>query len=147
MPKIAKKEREVFGKSPRLPKNKREVFGKSSQAPISSTSLEIAPEIPRNPKVRLKQRLERVTVDPPQKYPLQIERLPDALQWWDEVRYWLIHQESRLRVPGSFTKKEAQHIREISKDWNWSVGGDRRVACGIQLMALAESLCKRGGKS
>lgn len=75
---------------------------------------------------------------------LQIEHLPDALQWWKEPRYWLIHKESKLRVPGSFTLAESQKIQEVSKDWDWSVESrDRRVACGLNLLALAEVVCKR----
>jgi hypothetical protein len=85
--------------------------------------------------------------EPPDRYPLKIEPLPPALQWWDEKRYWLIHEVSELRIPGSFTITEAQYIREISKRWDWRVDTrDRKVKCGFQLLALDEALCKRPAK-
>jgi hypothetical protein len=84
--------------------------------------------------------------NPPQQrsddYPLKLELLPDKLQWWDEKRYWLIHEASNLRVPGSFSESEAQKIQEISKSWDWNVDTrDRKVACGLNLLALAEIVC------
>lgn len=91
-------------------------------------------------------------LQPTQDYPLTIELLPEALQWWDEVRYLLVHKNSGLRVPGSFNEKEARKIQEVSKDWDWTVdSSDRRVACGMNLLALAEVVCSRssqqGGES
>jgi hypothetical protein len=80
---------------------------------------------------------------PPYEYPLKIELLPPALQWWNEPRYWLIHAESGLRVPGSWSQKEAEELQDLSKNWKWSLDKERRVDCGLQLLALAESLCKR----
>lgn len=80
-----------------------------------------------------------------QDYPLKIELLPDALQWFDEVRYLLIHKDSGLRVPGSFNEKEALKIQEVSKDWDWTVDTrDRKVACGLNLLALAEIVVCQG---
>jgi glutathionylspermidine synthase len=92
--------------------------------------------------------------NPPQptcEYPLTIEVLPDALQWWDETRYLLIHKDSGLRVPGSFSEKEARKIQEVGKNWDWTVDTrDRKVACGLNLLALAEIVCSQssqeGGK-
>ncbi len=85
--------------------------------------------------------------NPPQltrDYPLTVEVLPDNLQWWHETRYWLIHKESDLRVPGSFSESEAQKIQEITKDWDWTVDTrDRKVACGLNLLTLAEIVCSR----
>lgn len=82
--------------------------------------------------------------DPQQDYPLTIERLPDTLQWWDEVRYWLVHKGSGLRVPGSFNEREARKIQEASRGWDWSVDTrDRKVACGLNLLALAEGICQQ----
>jgi hypothetical protein len=85
---------------------------------------------------------------PQPKHPLRIERLPDTLQWWDEERYWLIHEASGLRVPGAWSLAEARLIQDLSKHWNWSVDDrDRKVACGLQLLALAEAVCRsaKGG--
>jgi len=83
-----------------------------------------------------------------QNYPLTIEALPDALQWWNEVRYWLIHKDSGLRVPGNFSEKEARRIQDVSKDWDWTVDTrNQKVACGLNLLALAEIVVCQGGKS
>ncbi len=83
-------------------------------------------------------------------HPLHIESLPVALQWWEEERFWLVHTESGLRVPGTWKKAETALMQDLSKNWDWSVDSDRRVTCGVQLMALAEGICKRsaikGGK-
>lgn len=85
---------------------------------------------------------------PAQAYPLTIEALPDALQWWNETRYWLIHKDFGLRVPGSFNEKEAREIQEVSKSWDWRVDTrDRKVACGLNLLALAEIVVCQGGKN
>jgi len=79
---------------------------------------------------------------------LTIEALPDALQWWDETRYWLIHKDSGLRVPGSFNETEARKIQGLTKDWDWTVDTrDRKVACGLNLLALAEIVVCQGGES
>lgn len=81
-------------------------------------------------------------------YPLTIEVLPDTLQWWNETRYLLIHKDSGLRVPGSFNEKEARKIQELTKDWDWTVDTrDRRVACGLNLLALAEIVVCQGVKA
>jgi len=79
-----------------------------------------------------------------QDYPVSIERLPDDLQWWSESRYWIIHKDSKRRVPGSFSEKEARKIQEATKNWDWRVNSsDRKVACGLNLLALAEGICAR----
>lgn len=84
---------------------------------------------------------------PVQNYPLAIERLPEQLQWWDEIRYWLIHKESGLRVPGSFNDKEARKIQEVTRDWDWTIDTrDRKVTCGLNLLALAEGICQQSGQ-
>jgi hypothetical protein len=90
-------------------------------------------------------------VSPPKQnaeYPLRIELLPPGLQWWKEPRYWLIHDASGLRVPGSWSLKEAEEIQERTKDWDWSVNTrDRKVACGLNLLALAEIVVCQGSKN
>lgn len=100
------------------------------------------------PQRKFERRRRRAIPDPEPtaRYPLRIERLPDVLQGWDEQHYWLIHQESGLRVPGSFSLAEARYIREISKHWDWSIDGNRQVACALQLMELGEALCSRSAK-
>jgi hypothetical protein len=83
---------------------------------------------------------------PETEYFLHMESLPPALQWWEEERFWLIHSASGLRVPGSWSIDEAQSILDLSRNWDWSIDKDRRVACGLQLMTLAEAICKRSQK-
>ena len=88
---------------------------------------------------------------PEGEYPLTIERLPDALQWWSQTRYWIIHKDSTLQVPGSFSLDEARKIQKITQHWDWSIDSrDRKVACGLNLLALAEGICsqssQQGGK-
>jgi hypothetical protein len=81
---------------------------------------------------------------PQPEHPLRIECLPDVLQWWDEERYWLVHEASGLRVPGSWSLAEAELIQDLSKHWDWSVDDcDHKVACGIQLLSLTEAVCSR----
>lgn len=127
-------------------------FTKRTAMPSKNHSLIVTQTVfpAQLPPQKLQRRLKKAVPDP---HPLKIERLPDTLQWWDEERYWLIHEASGLRVPGSFSIAEAQHIRAISKDWDWRVDiRDRKVACGIRLLSLAEAVCKRslqrqGGKA
>jgi hypothetical protein len=78
-----------------------------------------------------------------EEYPLKLELLPDNLQWWNEPRYWLIHEASNLRVPGSWSLKEAKELQDLSKNFNWNLDKERRVDCGLQLIALAEAICKK----
>ena len=80
---------------------------------------------------------------PETEYPLKIEPLPSALQWWEEERFWLFHIQTGLRVPGTWSLEEAELIQDLSRQWDWRVDKDRRVACGLQLLALAEAVCKR----
>lgn len=80
---------------------------------------------------------------PENEYPLRIEQLPPALQWWKEEHFWLFHVETGLRVPGTWSLNEAELIQDLSRQWDWRVDKDRRVACGLQLSALAEAICKR----
>ncbi len=103
----------------------------------------------RSPQKSPHRQLPLFTPQPKQDYyPLTIEALPEALQWWTEVRYWLIHKDSGLRLPGSFNEKEARKIQEVSKSWDWRVDTrDRKVACGLNLLALAEIVVCQGGKS
>jgi hypothetical protein len=85
-------------------------------------------------------------IKPGAEYPLRIEALPPSLQWWDKERFWLVHSASGLRVPGSWTVDEAELILDLSRKWDWSIDKERRVACGLQLMALAEAVCKRSSQ-
>jgi hypothetical protein len=87
---------------------------------------------------------EQSTPEP--KNPLHTEPLPPRLQWWDKERFWLIHSASGLQVPGTWTADEAELILDLSRNWNWSIDGDRRVACGLQLIALAEAVCTRSSQ-
>ncbi len=102
----------------------------------------------RSPQKSPPRQLPLFTPQPTREYPLTIEVLPDNLQWWDETRYLLIHKDSGLRVPGSFNETEARRIQEVSKDWDWTVDTrDRKVACGLNLLALAEIVCQPSQQS
>jgi hypothetical protein len=146
--------------------NAAEIDRKHSRDRAKSRQLSLFPNRENPPQIRPRESAAKTTArirrkfdreNPPQestalfaaridRLPLHIEKLPEPLQWWHEPRYWLIHAESGLRVPGSWSEQEAQEILDLSKDWNWSIDDNRRVACGLQLMALAEAVCKRSGK-
>lgn len=75
---------------------------------------------------------------------LRIEPVPEALQWHPEPRYWLVHQESGLRVPGTWSLEEAQIILHLSEGWDWTVDPPSRIpACQGQILALCEAVCDR----
>ncbi len=75
---------------------------------------------------------------------LRIEPVPEALQWHPEPRYWLVHQESGLRVPGTWSLEEAQIILYLSEGWDWVVDPPSRIpACQGQILALCEAVCDR----
>lgn len=87
------------------------------------------------------------STQPKQDYPLRIEALPDIFQWWSARRYLLIHKESGLRVPGSFILTEAQRIQKATQCWDWTVNThDRKVACALNLLALAEIICTQSSR-
>lgn len=73
------------------------------------------------------------------KYPLSIQPMPEPLQWWSEFRYWLIHDETGLRLPGSWTINEALHVQEVSRFWDWRVEPKSRIPrCQEKILALCE---------
>lgn len=74
---------------------------------------------------------------------LRIEPVCEALQWYREPRYWLTHEESGLRVPGTWSFEEAQIILHLSSGWDWTIDPPSRIpACQGQILALCEGLCK-----
>lgn len=76
--------------------------------------------------------------------PLSIELLPEKLQWWDEERYWLIHRDTGLRVPGSWSIQEALEIQKLSRDWDWTVDPKSRIPnCQHEILNLCVRICDR----
>lgn len=74
--------------------------------------------------------------------PLQIEAVPWVMVVGDRPRFWLIHTESGLAVPGQYTESEAQAIARISSEWDWRIEGDRVPNCAADLVEFLESLCR-----
>jgi hypothetical protein len=74
-------------------------------------------------------------------YPLLIQPLAGSERIFPELAYRLIHRESGLQVPGQFTKQEAESIRTVTQNWDWSVDKHRKPACAARLLHFLEQLC------
>jgi hypothetical protein len=74
-------------------------------------------------------------------YPLTLELIAPKQRISPELAYHLIHLETGLLVPGSFTQTEAKLIRHISLHWDWRVDKQNKPACAAQLLHLLEELC------
>lgn len=118
-------------------------FGRSPQVPTEKRGLTRLSPQPNSPSAGAVQIAQQ---KPDTDYPLKIEPLPPALQWWGEEHFWLFHLETGLRVPGTWSLAEAKLIQDLSRKWDWTVDKDRRVVCGLQLLALAEAVCKRSSR-
>jgi hypothetical protein len=74
-------------------------------------------------------------------YPLFIQPLQESERIVPELAYRLVHRESGLQVPGQFTKQEAESIRTVTQNWDWSVDKHRKPACATRLLHFLEQLC------
>ena len=75
-------------------------------------------------------------------YPLYIQSVPSNELVLAELGYRLIHQETRLQVPGHFTQEEAKLIQKVTQHWNWHVDKNNRPACATGLLHYLEQLCE-----
>ena len=74
---------------------------------------------------------------------IRIEGVPAELTVGEELRFWLIHQESGLRVPGQFSRVEAEFILKATSEWDWEIRHRPRTpCCGNRLLNLLKTVCK-----
>jgi len=74
---------------------------------------------------------------------LSLEAVPIDLTVGVGERFWLIHQESGLRVPGQFNAAEVEHILKATEQWDWEIDlKTREPACRYRFLWLLESICK-----
>lgn len=79
----------------------------------------------------------------PQKPALRIQAIPAEVAIDSSERFLLIHQQSGLRIPGEFTRCEAEQILKVTHDWDWEVNPvTRKPGCRHRLLWLLESICK-----
>lgn len=79
----------------------------------------------------------------PQEPALRIEAIPANVTVGSSERFCLIHQGSGLRIPGEFTRCEAEQILKVTHDWDWEVDPiTREPGCRYRLLWLLESICK-----
>ena len=73
---------------------------------------------------------------------LRIETVPIDITVGSSEKFWLIHQNSHLRVPGQFTICEAKEILKVTAGWDWTVDlKTREPACRYQLLNLLNRVC------
>jgi hypothetical protein len=81
--------------------------------------------------------------DLPQEPALYIETVPVNLTLGVEQRFWLVHQPTGLRVPGQFSRREAEYIFSATEKWDWEIDlKTREPACCYRFLWLLESICK-----
>ena len=73
---------------------------------------------------------------------LRIEAVPSDIAVGISEKFWLIHQNSQLRVPGQFSGHEAEYILQVTSGWDWTVDlKTREPACRSQLLNLLNHVC------
>jgi hypothetical protein len=89
--------------------------------------------------------LNRLTLQKlPPKPALYIEPIPVSLAVGREQRFWLVHQPTGLRVPGQFSRQEAEYILSATEGWDWTVDlKTREPACRYRFLWLLEAICKK----
>ena len=102
----------------------------------------------RSPQPEVCQLSLLTLLDNPQKEPaLRIEAVPAELIVNSNRCFWIIHQKSELRVPGQFSRQEAEQILEETKGWNWAVDPiTREPAYKWRLLSLLEHICSGKAK-
>lgn len=80
--------------------------------------------------------------------PLRIEPVPVNLTVGIEQRFWLIHQESGLWVPGQFSRVEAEYIFKTTAEWDWEIRHRPRTPnWNKRLLSLLTTVCTPPGKA
>lgn len=109
------------------------------QSPVTCRSLS---QQERSPLPEVHQLNLLALLEKPLESVLLIEIVPTHLTVGNDERFWLIHRESGLQVPGQFNRREAEQILETTKDWNWAVDPlTRQPACRWRLQGLLEHIC------
>ncbi len=110
-----------------------------ARTPHSSPQLH-QQEQPPSPKVHQLNLL--ALLEKPRKSALHIEPVPACLTIGSDERFWIIHQESGLQIPGQFSRHEAEYILEATEGWNWAVDSKtREPAYRWRLLFLLEYIC------
>ncbi len=74
---------------------------------------------------------------------LRIEAVPVDVTVGYSEKFYLIHQESGLRVPGQFSRCEAEEILRVTAPWAWQVDlKTHEPACRHSLLCLLKDICK-----
>jgi hypothetical protein len=102
----------------------------------------------RSPQPEVRQLNLLALLENPQKEPaLRIEVVPAELIVNSNRSFWIIHQKSELRVPGQFSRQEAEQIVEETKGWNWAVDPiTHEPAYKWRLLSLLEYICSNQAK-
>lgn len=74
---------------------------------------------------------------------LRIESVPVGLTVGNSERFCLIHQDSQLRIPGQFSRAEAEHILKATEFWDWQIidSRPRTPRCSYRLFCLLSTVC------
>lgn len=73
---------------------------------------------------------------------LRLEVVPANVTVGSCERFYLVHQESGLRVPWQFSRCEAEEILKVTALWDWTVDPrTREPACRYRLLWLLEGIC------
>lgn len=79
---------------------------------------------------------------------LRIEGVPVNVTVGVEQRFWLIHQNSHLRIPGQFSRAEAEHILKATEFWDWEIKYRPRTPnCNKRLLSLLTAVCTLPSKT
>lgn len=115
----------------------------SASSKYSNESLKPQVQQGRSPELEDHQLNLLALLEKPFEPPLQIEPVPDNLTVGEEPRFWLIHQESGLRVPGQFSQTEAEYILKTTEHWDWEIidSRPRTPNCSYRLLCLLNRVC------
>ena len=102
----------------------------------------------RSPQPEVRQLNLLALLENPQKEPaLRIEAVSAELIINSDRPFCIIHQKSKLQIPGQFSRQEAEQILEETKGWNWAVDPiTREPAYKWRLLSLLEYICSGKAK-
>jgi hypothetical protein len=73
---------------------------------------------------------------------LRIELVPVNVAVGIGQRFWLIHQQSGLQVPGQLSQTEAEYILKTTEHWDWGIEYRPRTPnCNKRLLSLLTAVC------
>lgn len=114
----------------------------STSSKYSNESLKPQVQQERSPKLEAHQLDLLILLEKSFGSALRIEAVPINVTVGSSEKFCLIHQASGLRVPGQFSRAEAEHILRVTEKWDWAIDYRPRTPnCNKRLLSLLTAVC------